>query len=82
MSCINTPLYIPVVQLLCTEVPDAVTNFRSDSVGARWVSLMWTPGFNGNSDLLTLQVLITQPSSEDTRLLKVDITRQDMNRYG
>ena len=81
MSCINTPLY-PVVQLLCTEVPDVVTNFGSDSVGARWVSLTWTPGFNGNRDLHTLQVLITQPSSEDTRLLVVDITRQDMNRYG
>ena len=64
---------------IITEVPDVPTNFTNGSYGSRWVSLEWTFGFDGNSAVLSFRVRIRQ-SSEEPRVLPIQVTRQDMNR--
>ena len=58
------------------EVPDVVNNFTSGLVGARWAVLEWTFGFDGNSDIISLRVRVTQ--EDETNMIEND---QDVNRY-
>ena len=55
------------------------TSFTNGPYGSRWVSLEWTFGFDGNSAVLSFGVRIRQ-SSEEPRVLSIQVTRQDMNR--
>ena len=58
------------------EVPDVVKNFTSGLIGARWAVLEWTFGFDGNSDIISFRVLVTQ--EDETNMIEIN---QDVNRY-
>ncbi|CAI8026225.1 Receptor-type tyrosine-protein phosphatase delta [Geodia barretti] len=66
----------PPISLTVLEVPDVVKNFTSGLIGARWAALEWTFGFDGNSDIISLRVLVTQ--EDETNMIEIN---QDVNRY-
>ena len=57
------------------------TNFANGPYGSRWVSLEWALGFDGNSAVLSFRVRITRQSSEESRVLEIEVTSRDTNRY-
>ena len=63
-----------------TEVPDVPTNFTNGSYGSRWVVLEWILGFDGNSAVLSFCVRVTQQSSEESRVLTIEVNASDANR--
>ena len=71
-----------VVNVLCieTEVPDVLNNFTIGSYGSRWVSLEWILGFDGNSAILSFRVNITRQSTQESRVLEIEVTTPDTNR--
>ena len=42
--------------------------------GSRWVLLEWTPGFDGNSEILSLRVHVARQSSEESNILNSPVT--------
>ena len=55
------------------------TNFTNGPNGSKWVSLEWVLGFGA---VLSFRVCITRQSSEESRVLEIEVTsRGDTNRY-